>query len=116
MEINANIVADLTIYFVFQLPSFSFSIALNDDLFKSCDNSPQLFATMFFDSDITKKITMSRTKASYSITDRLGDLMIKDICKRVQATNGGFTWMFDETKTIRGKKQMDLLLHFFPES
>ena len=42
--------------------------------------------------------------------------MIKDICKGVQATNGGFTWMFDETKTIRGKKQMDLLLHFFPES
>ena len=42
--------------------------------------------------------------------------MIKDICKEIQATGGGFTWMFDETTTNQGKKQMDLLLHFFSES
>ena len=51
-------------------------------------------------------MTMSRTKASYSITDGLGDLMIKDICKEVQATDGGFTWMFDETTTNQGKKSL----------
>ena len=113
---NANIVADLTFYFVFQLPSFSFSIASNDDLFRSCVNTRQLFAAMFSDSDIAKKMTMSQTKASYSITNGLGDLMIKDIYKEIQATDGGFTWMFDETTTNQGKKQMDLLLHFFSES
>lgn len=115
-EINADIVADLTVYFVFQLPSFPFSIAFNDDLLRSCDNTPQLFATMFSNSNIAKEMTMTQTKASYSVTDGLGDLMIKDICREVQATDGGFTWIFDETTTNQGKKQMELLLHFLSES
>ena len=42
--------------------------------------------------------------------------MIKNICKEIQATDWGFTWMFDETTTNQGKKQMDLLLRFFWES
>lgn len=115
-EINANIVTDLTVYFVFQLSNFPFSIAFNDDLIRSCDNTPQLFATMFSNSNIAKEMTMTQTKASYSVTDGLGDLMIKDICREVQATDGGFTWIFDETTTNQGKKQMELLLNFLSES
>ena len=69
MEINANIVVYLTFYFVFQLSSSSFSIACSDDLFRPCDNTSQLFATMFSDSSIAKKMIMSRTKASYSTSD-----------------------------------------------
>lgn len=115
-EINANIVTDLTVYFVFQLSNFPFSIAFNDDLIRSCDNTPQLFATMFSNSNIAKEMTMTQTKASYSVTDGLGDLMINDICREVQATDGGFTWIFDETTTNQGKKQMELLLNFLSES
>ena len=69
MEINANIVVYLTFYFVFQLSSFSFSVACNDDLFRSCDNTSHLFATMFSDSSIAKKMIMSQTKALHSISD-----------------------------------------------
>ena len=71
---------------------------------------------MFSDSNIAEKMTSSLTKALYSITDGLGDLMIKDICKEIQATDGGFTWMFGETTTNQGKKQMDLLFCFCSES
>ena len=39
--------------------------------------------------------------------------MIKDICKEVQAIDGGFIWMFDETTTNQGNRQMDLLMSFF---
>ena len=42
--------------------------------------------------------------------------MIKDICKEVQAIDGGFIWMFDETTTNQGKRQMDLLMSFFSKS
>ena len=42
--------------------------------------------------------------------------MINDICREVQATDGGFTWIFDETTTNQGKKQTELLLNFLSES
>ena len=75
----------------------------------SCENSPQLFITTFTYSDVAKKITTSQTKASYSVTDGLGDLTRKDLSKEVHATNGGFARMFDKTTTNQSKKQIDLL-------
>ena len=71
---------------------------------------------MFPDLDVAKKMTMSRTKASYSITNGLSDLIMEGVCKEVQSTEGGFTLMFDETTTAQGKKQMDLLICFFSEA
>ena len=70
--INPSPVADLL--------SICFSItkyAVND-LFRSGDNTPQLFLTMLPDSDVAKKMNITQTKASYSVTDELKDLMRKD--------------------------------------
>lgn len=70
---------------------------------------------MFSDSDIAKRMTMSRTKASYSVTDGLSALVRDDLCKEVQVADAGFTLLFDETTTNQDKKQMDLLIRFFSE-
>ena len=56
-------------------------------------------------------MTMSRTKVSYSITDRLSDVIREDLCKELQAAKDGFTLLFNET-TNQDKKQTDLLIFF----
>ena len=71
---------------------------------------------MFPDSKAARHMTMSRTKASYCVTDGLGDLMAKDLCKEVRASSAGYTLLFDETTTNQERKQMDILIRFYSEA
>ena len=82
---------------------------------RSCDDIPELFQKMFPDSEIAKKITMGRTKASYCVGDGIGELMAEDLCAEVTATDSGFTILFDETTTNQERKQMDVLIRFYSE-
>ena len=72
---NPSTVADLAFYsfFCYQLCIKRFIYVLRQFTL--------LPATMFSDSDVAKKITISQTKALYSVIDGLGDLMRKDLSK-----------------------------------
>lgn len=65
---------------VFLLPSQHWMIHLGPA------TTPQLFATILPDSDVAKKMTISQTEVSYSVTDGLHDPMRKNLCKEVHAT------------------------------
>ena len=92
-----------------------FKVAEEDYSLRSCDNTPKLFQSMFPEDPISKRFTMSRTKASYAIGDGLGPLVAKEICQALQDSEGTFTLMFDETTTLQKRKQMDLLVRFWCE-
>ena len=90
-----------------------FKIARDDITLRSCDNTQELFSSMFSDSEIAKKFTMSRTKASYCITDALSPLLLKKLIEDLSKSDSAFTLLFDETTTLQNRKQMDILLRFF---
>ena len=83
--------------------------------FRYCNHTHKLFSTIFPESEIAKKMTLCRTKASDSITDGLSDLIREGICKEVQDANASFTLLFDKTTTNFDRKHMDLLIRFFSE-
>ena len=94
---------------------WSFKLASADYSLRSCDDMPLVWRGMFPDSPIATGLTYSRTKASYIFADGLGPLLAKRICQDLKNGESAFTILFDETGTVQGKKQMDLLLRFWSE-
>lgn len=92
-----------------------FKVAENDLSFRDCSSTPKLFQNMFPDSDICKRFTMSKDKASYVLQDGLSPLLSEWLCESVKKCQGCFTLIFDETSTIQNRKQMDLLLRYWDE-
>lgn len=93
-----------------------FKVSQQDYFLRSCDDIPKLFQTMFPDSEVSKKFTIGGQKASYIISDGLGLFVVKELCKRVSASGGAFTLLFDETATFKNRKQMDILIRFWDEN
>lgn len=62
-------------------------------------------------SEIAKKMTVSRTKASSSITDRFSDKKRENLCKEVQAANAGFVVRQDNNQSRQeANRSPDLFL------
>ena len=87
-----------------------FKLAQQDYSLRSCENIPLLFKRMFPDSEVAKKFTMGRAKASYVVSDGLGPLIGKLVC--LSTSKGAFTLLFDETTTTQNRKQMDVLIRY----
>ena len=92
-----------------------FKISKRDMTLRDCDFTPELFRQMFPDSQVAKQFSMSRQKASYVLQDGLGPLLSKWLVTSINASEGAFTLMFDETTTLQNRKQMDLLVRFWDE-
>ena len=92
-----------------------FKISERDMTLRDCDFTPELFRQMFPDSQVAKQFSMSRQKASYVLQDGLGPLLSKWLVASINASEGAFTLMFDETTTLQNRKQMDLLVRFWDE-
>ena len=76
----------------------------------------QNFFRLCFQTEVSKKLTIGHQKASYIISDGLGLFVVKELCKRISASGGAFTLLFDETATFKNRKQMDILIRFWDEN
>ena len=100
-----------------------FKVAESDYSLRSCDHTPELFSSMFKPlvhkkcdcRAIFDHFSLSRTKASYCISDRLGPLVMEKLKEQLQWIDSCFTLLFDETSTVQRKKQMDVLVRFWSD-
>ena len=81
----------------------------------SCKGLSDLFKKMFPDP-VTEGFTLSRSKASYLISDGLEPILAKHLMKEINITHSAFTLMYDETTTKQVIKQMDILVRFWLET
>ena len=86
-----------------------YKVAASDFSFRSCDNIGKLFERMFKCS-IAEQFSISRTKASYIISDAIRPFLLEQIVKEVIDGNLGYVLMFDETTTAQQCRQMDVLI------
>ena len=83
--------------------------------YSSCDNTPSLFKRMFPDSIISDHFSMSRTKVSYLISDRLGPYYRKELCENI-CKAPGYVIQYDETSNSQVRKEMDVLVRYWLEA
>lgn len=86
--------------------------AASDYSFASSDGIPQLFQKMF-PRDVSNNFTMSRTKVSYMISDGLGPYLRQKLCQDISQSGFGYTIQYDETGNAQGRKQCDILVHYW---
>ena len=90
--------------------------AKDDFSFRASDGFPQLLQRMCPDSEIARKMTMSRTKVSYIVGHGIGPYFIQKTVDDILRTPGTyFTLHFDETTTSQIKKQLDILVRYYSE-
>ena len=94
---------------------FLFKMAECDYSFRSADQTPELFTSMFSDSEIAKRFQLGRSKASYCVSDGLSPMLFGHLCGKLRASDGCFTLLYDETTTKQRIKQMDVLARFWDE-
>ena len=91
--------------------------ASDNSPFRTTDGIPELFQRMFVDSSIAQHMTMSRTKVSYmmgyGLRPHFLQMTVDDI---LSSPNTYYTIHFDETTTVKVKKQMDVLVRYFSET
>ena len=80
--------------------------------FSSCDDTPDLFKAML-PGPVSEEFRMSRTKASYMLSDGLGPYFREYIAKHICDNKVFYTIQFDETENSQGKKQCDVLIRFW---
>ena len=89
-------------------------VAASNYSYNSCEDLPELFHFMF-PCPYTRDFTLSRSKASYVISDGLGPYFQELLCQTLRKEGNPYTLQFDETTTIQNQKQMDLLVRFWSE-
>ena len=80
---------------------------------RSVDGIGDTFRKMFPDSKIAAGFSLSRTSASYMMSEGLAPPFRKMIIEDVLKSNLPFSMHFDETSTAQVKKQMDLTLRYW---
>ena len=86
-------------------------LAENDLPMALSDKAPDLFRVMFPDSAIAKEFSCARTKASYILTDGIGDYEHSNLVEKMKNTN--FSILIDESTQIQGKKFLHILSRFY---
>ena len=87
-------------------------VAASNYSYNSCEDLPELFHFMF-PCPYARDFTLSRSKASYVISDGLGPYFQELLCQTLRKEGNPYTLQFDETTTIQNQKQMDLLVRFW---
>ena len=93
-----------------------FKVVEKDMSFRDYGNTPIFFQNMFSDSAIVSSFSMKYGKASYIMQDGLGPLLASWLCESLSASKGSFTLMFDETTTLKNRKQMNILVRYCDEN
>ena len=83
--------------------------------FRSCLDLSDMFRTMFYDSDVAKGFTLSKTKCKYFVTYGLAPFYKKNLIADIKKSPY-FTLHFDEsTNKILQTEQMDACIRFWCE-
>ena len=80
---------------------------------RSTDKIGDLFREMFPDSKIASNFSLSRTSASYMISEGLSPYFTKKMIQDLVKSNLPFSLHFDETTNTQVKKQVDLILRYW---
>ena len=73
-----------------------------------------IYSKKMFPGPFTEGFTLSRSKASYLVSDGLGPILTKHLMKEISSTDSAFTLIYVET-TKQVRKQMDILVRFWSE-
>ena len=80
---------------------------------RSTDKIGDLFREMFPDSKIVANFSLSRTSASYMISEGLSPYFTRKMIQDLLKSNLPFSLHFDETTNTQVKKQVDLILRYW---
>ena len=83
-------------------------MACNNYSLHSVDHIGDLFRTMFPDSKVGSNFSLSRTSASYIISEGMAPYFTHQMLAELRNSDLPFCVQFDETTTTQVKKQMDL--------
>ena len=88
--------------------------AASDYSFASSDGTLHLIQKMF-PGYVSDNFSMSRTKVSYLISDGIGPYLRQKLCHDISQSGYGYTIQHDETGNSQGRKQCDILLHYWSD-
>lgn len=88
-------------------------VSLSNYSLRSVDHIGDTFRAMFPDSKIAKEFSLSRTSASYMISNGLKPYFKGVLCADIKSSQLPFSIHFDETTTTQVKKQMDLTVRYW---
>ena len=91
-----------------------FTVSVSKFSFASCDDISKLFSRMF-PCTISINLSLSKTKALYVTSDGLGPFLQKSLKDELCMVSSAYTVMLDETTTSQCKRQMNVLLRFWPQ-
>lgn len=80
----------------------------------SCEGITDTFQAMFA-GDIAKDMQLSRTKASYVLSDGLGPYFLRELVKDVSASKSPFVLHYDEATQAQTVKQMNMQIRYWSE-
>ena len=80
---------------------------------RSVDHIGDLFRTMFPDSKVASNFSLSRTSASYIISEGMAPYFTRQMLDDLRKSDLPFCVHFDETTTTQVKKQMDLTVRYW---
>src|SRR3989441_242053 len=94
---------------------WAMKIVMNHMSYRSCLDISQLFQTMFPDSEVAQKFTMSKTKAAYSIVHGLAPYFREKLDEEIKKCPL-FVACFDEAfNRIAQRGQMDIVIRYWSE-
>ena len=88
-------------------------MACNNYSLRSVDHIGDLFRTMFPDSKVASNFSLSRTSASYIISEGMAPYFTRQMLADLRNSDLPFCVHFDETTTTQVKKQMDLTVRYW---
>ena len=88
-------------------------VAICNFSLRSLDHIGDTFKCMFPDSKIAADLSLSRTSASYMITEGMAPHFRQVLVEDLRKSDLPFALHFDETTNVQVKKQMDLTLRYW---
>ena len=96
---------------------FILAVAKCNVPFTFSDTATEIFPKMFADSKLANEFSVSRTKASYIISDGIGPFFKEGLISEINKYGSNYSVQVDETPVPEKRvQQFDLLIHFYSES
>lgn len=81
--------------------------------FRSFTNLVPIMQNAIPDSKIVENMKLSKTKASYLVTEALGPFFYNKVVNQAASSNNQFVISFDETTNAKNLKEMQVSIRYF---
>lgn len=84
----------------------------NKESFRSFENVVPSLQSVITDSETVDKLKLSRTKATYLVTEAIGPYFYEKLVESIGGTDALFTVLFDETTNAKNVKELQIGIKF----